>query len=151
MQFINEAIKKEAEKIFQAKTEGETTLDILAKIYADSLPDKTLAQGRIMGEGILQEIQKFDADYKVAQTNQDVFINTSLAKMNAGKTCAERCTFWLRIAEIISSVASINKESDKDKILEDIQKISVSEDEANSEYEQALMVKAAIEIKNSPK
>ena len=77
MQFINEAIKKEAEKIFQAKTEGETTLDILAKIYADSLPDKTLAQGRIMGEGILQEIQKFDADYKVAQTNQDIFINTS--------------------------------------------------------------------------
>ena len=150
MLFLSEAMKKEAEKILQAKTEGDGILDILAKIYADRLPDKTLAQGKIMGNAILQEIQSFDADYKTAQTDQDKFINDSLAKMNSGKMCSERCTFWLRVSEVVSCVASVNEDSDKDKIFRELQKLSVTEEEASPEREQELMNKAAQAIKNSP-
>ena len=150
MQFINEDIEKAAEKILQAKTEGDNILDIIAKIYADRLPDKTLAQGKIMGQAVIQEINNFDADYKAAQTDQDKFISDSLARMNTGKTCSERCTFWLQISEVISLMSSVKEESDKEKIFETVQKLSVSPDEATSELEQELMNKAAEEIKNSP-
>lgn len=153
MKFINDAIENDAVKIIKAKSEGEAVIDILAKIYADRLPDKTLAQGKIMGSAVIQEIKNFDADYKAAQTDQDKFINDSLAKMNAGNTCVERCNFWLRITEVISSAAQandVNQENRREEILDNIQKLSVNADEATPEREQELMNKAADAIKNSP-
>ncbi len=146
MQFITEAIQAQAEKILQAKSEGQSTTDILAQVYVDRLPDKTPAQGRIMAEGILKEIGKFDEDYKFAQDDREGFITNSLENMNSGKTCAQRCTFLLQVSAAVS--ADLN--SDKDEIMRNIQSLSVSDEEATPEREQELMAQAAEAIKNSP-
>lgn len=147
----NDILKAQADEILKNISEGQSTRDIIAQIYVESLEDKTIKQGQIMADAILKNVREFDADYKEAQENLDRFIRKFQDKMDAGKTCAERCNYWLKLGAAISSatIVMVDENVDREEILREIETMEISESEATPEREKELREQAAEAIKNS--
>lgn len=147
----NDILAAQATEILKNISEGQTTRDIIARIYVESLEDKTLKQGQIMADSILKSVKDFDADYKEAQENLDRYLKKFQDKIDEGKTCVERCNYWLKLSAAISSatVAMGEDGADREQILQEIEDLEISESEATPEREKELREQAMEAIKNS--
>lgn len=147
----NGTLQAQAKDILSKVAEGENTRDIIARIYVENLDEKTMKQGQIMADAILGSVKKFDADYKDAQEDLDRFIKKFQDEVDEGKSCVERCNYWLKMSAAISAatVAMSDEGADRDQILHEIESMEVSEEEATPEREKELRLQAMEAIKNS--
>ena len=141
----------QATEILKNISEGQTTRDIVARIYVENLDDKTMKQGRIMADSIIKSVKDFDADYKEAQEDLDCYLKKFQDKIDEEKTCVERCNYWFKLSTAISSatVAMGEDGANREKILEEIEALEISESEATPEREKELRDQAMEAIKNS--
>ena len=147
----NDSLKAQVTEIMDNISEGKSVRDVMAQIYVDNLDEKTLQQGGIIADAILQSVKEFDADYQEAQEDLDRFIRKFQKKADEGKTCAERCNYWLKLSAAVSAAAAAmgDEGADREQILSEIEGLSVSEEEATPEREKALREMAAEAIRNS--
>ena len=147
----NDILAAQAAEILKNISEGQPTRDIIARIYVESLEDKTLKQGQIMADFIFKSVKDFEADYKDAQENLDRYLKKFQDKIDEGKTCVERCNYWLKLSAAISSatVAMGEDGADREQILQEIEDMEISESEATPEREKELREQAMEAIKNS--
>ncbi|MCD8131338.1 MAG: hypothetical protein LUE16_08690 [Lachnospiraceae bacterium] len=134
--------------ILNQMAEGKSARDIMARIYVDNLEDKTLKQGEVMADAILKSIREFDSNYEYAKNNLDGFIDNFQKEINADKTQAERCTYWLKFAASLTAITAAFdvegtvSDDKKAEIEAQLQELCVSEDEATDAYEEELMAQA---------
>ncbi|MCD7824136.1 MAG: hypothetical protein LUG86_09020 [Oscillospiraceae bacterium] len=147
-------IMNETQEILDSLSEGKSTRDVMAEIYVKNLEDKTIKQGEVMADAILESIKEFDSSYEHAKNNVDGFIESFQKKANTDKTPAERCTYWLRFTATLSAITlalgegTITEEK-KNEIVSQVEALSVSEAEATQEYELQLMAEAKEAMLNS--
>lgn len=68
------SLMEQAKAMLEGIGEGQSVRDIMARHYADSLDDKTLDQGLIMADAMLEAVKDFDTDYHKAVEDMDGFI-----------------------------------------------------------------------------
>ena len=147
----NEMLKAQAAEILRKLDEDRNVRDVMAQIYVDDLDDKTMQQGQLMADAILKSVREFDAGYREAQEDLDRFIDKFQAKADEGKSCVERCNYWLRLGTAIAAAGeAMNGEgADREAILAQLGGLSVSEEEATPAREQELREQAKLALKNS--
>lgn len=144
-------LMEQAKRCLEQTEEGRSTREIMAQIYVDGLDDKTLAQGEVMADAILESVNKFDCDFAAAKDDLDVWLDKILSRMTADMTPVQRCTFWLKLAAAVNGVSAKESleldESEQQRILAEVENITVSEEEATPELEAQLYagVKAVLE------
>lgn len=131
--------------------EGETTRDIMARLYVENMQDKTPEQGLAVADKILETVKKFDTEYALAREDLDRYINNFQDKVEQGKTLCERCNYWLKLAAAITAAGedlttgTINRE----QIVAELEALQISEEEATEEIAQQLRQQAFEALKNS--
>lgn len=146
-----ESLRTQAAEILERIGEGESTRDIMARIYVENLDDKTTRQGEVMADAIIESVRQFDSDYKDAREDIDRFLKKFQKEADKGKTCVERCNYWLKLDAAVSAAAAEMSDTgaDRDKILAQIDRLSIPEEEATPERERALREQARETIKHS--
>ena len=150
-----ENVMIQGRKMMDNLSEGKSARDIMAQIYVDNLDDKTMNQGYAMADAIIARVKEFDNDYHEAQNNIDKYLTRFQRSIDKNKTPAERCTYWLRFTATLSaSGMMMSKDNSEESIdpkltAEQIEAMSVTDEEATPEYEQELHEKAIEAIKNS--
>lgn len=146
-----EALKAQAAGILEQLDEGRSTRDVMAQIYADNLSGMTVEQGQLVADTILKTVKEFDVGYLEAQQDLDQFVGGVLDKLDSGKSCVERCNYWLKLSTgIASATAAMNGESvDRNTILAQIENLSVPEEEATPARERELRELTEQALKNS--
>lgn len=152
--FTNEQTKHlmiQAGKILNNIAEGESVRDIMARLYVENLDDKTMQQGLVMADAILNAVKDFDASYREAQEDLDTYIRKFQKKVDEGKSCVERCNYWLHLS---AAIAAANEDmakggANREEILKQIEGLRVSAEEANEDLEKELRDKARETLKNS--
>jgi len=76
----NDTLAAQAKEIMSHIGENESTRKIMARIYVENLEDKTVKQGEVMADAIIEQVKQFDADYKDAKENRDSFVKKFQAK-----------------------------------------------------------------------
>ena len=143
-----EKVMLNGREIMDSLSEGKSARDVMAELYVNNLDNKTLNQGYVMADAIFEQVKKFDSDYSEAQNDIDNFLNRFQKNVDEGKSPAERCTYWLRFASIISA-AGVMADNEEAIDAEHIEEIVVTDEEATPEYEKELHEKAIEAIKNS--
>lgn len=146
-----EMLKAEAASILKNIAEGQSVRDVMAQIYVDNLDEKTISQGQLMAGGILQSVERFDADYQKAREDMDRFIQGFQEKIDEGKNCVERCNYWLKLGAAVSAYTiTLGEDSaNQEKLFQELEELSVSEEEATPQKEKELRSQAAEAIRNS--
>lgn len=145
-----ERLMAEGKKILESMDKGQSVRDIMAQIYVDNLEDKTLHQGALMADGILQNVRDFDADYQAAQENLDGFLEDFQQKADEGRSCVERCNYWMKLtAAILAAHDALEEGARPEELYQKLEGLSVSEEEATPEREEALRAAAADAIRNN--
>lgn len=145
------SLMEQAKAMLEGIGEGQSVRDIMARHYADSLDDKTLDQGLIMADAMLEAVKDFDTDYHKAVEDMDGFIRRFQEEADQGKTCAERCNYWLRLAGALNAAGQVlsDSEADRDQILSQLDGLKVSEEEATPQLEEELRQRARDAMKES--
>ena len=154
MTFTNEQqeiLEKEAAALLEDIAQGKNVRDVMAQIYVEKLDEKTIQQGELMADKILQNVKDFDASYQEAQENLDRFVEKFQSKMDKGKSCVDRCNYWLKLGTVVSSLTTAMSEGevDRERIIREADALSVSEEDATPKLEAELREQAATAIKNS--
>ncbi|MDO4332474.1 MAG: hypothetical protein Q4C58_07260 [Eubacteriales bacterium] len=142
---------EQARQCLEQAEQGQSTRDIMARIYMDGLDHKTLEQGQMMAEAILEGVNAFDSNFAAAKDDLERWLDKTLSKMAAGKSPRERCACWLKVTAAVNAVSALDNlqldEAEKDRILAELDAITISEEEATPELESELYkgVKAALE------
>lgn len=146
-----ESLKAQASEIQEQISGGKSTREILAQIYVDNLDEKTMPQGLLMADAVLDNVKRFDEDYQEAQRDLDRYLCRFQDRVDDGETCAERCTYWLKFAAAVSAAtADLGGEgADRGKTLEEIEAMAVPEEEATPAREEELKEQAREAIRNS--
>ena len=146
-----DVLMKQAKTMLEGIGEKESVRDIMARHYAENLDDKTLAQGMVMADAILEAVKEFDADYRKAVEDADAYIRKFQKEADEGKTCVERCNYWLRLAGALTAAGQIlsDSEADREQILTELDALVVSEEEATPQLEEELRRKAREAMKAS--
>ncbi len=146
-----ENLTAQAQEILARLSDGTSVLEIMTHIYVDNLEGKTETQGRVMAEAIIDEVRQFDADYKNAQQDLEGLIDNFQSKVDDGKTCLERCNYWLKLGAALSMLSSAEKgeKPDREFILNEVAQMNVTEEEATEMLETELREKAKEAILNS--
>lgn len=145
------SLMEQAKAMLEGIGEGQSVRDIMARHYADSLDNKTLDQGLIMADAMLEAVKDFDTDYHKAVEDMDGFIRRFQEEADQGKTCAERCNYWLRLAGALNAAGQVlsDSEADRDQILSQLDGLKVSEEEATPQLEEELRQRARDAMKES--
>lgn len=131
---------------------GMSTRDIMAHIYMEGLDSKTLEQGRMMADAVLESVTAFDSQYTQAKNNMDSWLDDALSAMVRDMSPAERCTCWLKIAAAVSAANDAMEAGgsfDRSEILASIEDMTITEDQATAELEAELYDRAKTAIENS--
>ena len=150
-----ENVMIQGRKMMDNLSEGKSARDVMAQIYVDNLDDKTMNQGYAMADAIIARVKEFDNDYHEAQNNIDKYLTRFQRSIDKNKTPAERCTYWLRFTATLSASGMMMSENNSEESIdpkltaEQIEAMSVTDEEATPEYEQELHEKAIEAIKNS--
>lgn len=144
-------LKAEATEILKNIAGEPDVRAVMARIYVDNLDEKTLKQGELMADGILQSVKSFDAGYQEAQEDLDRFIQDFQKKADEGRSCAERCNYWLKLGAAVSAAdaALTGGGVDREALIQELEALNVSEEEATPEREAELRNQAAEAIRNS--
>lgn len=146
-------LMEQAQSFLQQSQEGKNAREIMAQIYVDGLDNKTLDQGFVMADAILESVNAFDSDYAQAKDDLDRWLDKMLKELVVDKTAAQRCTLWLRMAATVNGITAQNhhgiSEEEKRKILDQVNTLSIEEEEATVEMESQLYQEAKQALKNS--
>lgn len=145
------SLMEQAKAMLDGIGEGQPVRDIMARHYVDNLDDKTLDQGLVMADAMLDAVKDFDIDYRRAVEDMDGFIRRFQKTADQGKTCVERCNYWLRLAGAVTAAAQVlsDSEADRNQILSQLDSLKVSEEEATPQLEEELRRKARDAMKES--
>lgn len=144
------ALMEQAKSFMEQAQEGKSARDIMAQIYVDGLDNKTLAQGHVMADAILESVNEFDSDYAQAKDDLGRWLDKNLKQLAADMTPQERCMLWLRIAAAVNAVSAQGlSEEEKDRILAQLDELQISEEEATPEMEQQLYEEAKQALEHS--
>lgn len=141
-------LEKEAKKVVGMVSEGKNTQEILSEIYVQNLEDKSKEQGDIMAEATIKAISEFDEAMEQALEDKEAFVDSFMAKMDEGKTPAERCTYWLRFTSALLAV-SCEDEAEKAEHLKNADALTVTDEKATPELEQELKANAKEALLNN--
>lgn len=145
------SLMEQAKVMLEGIGEGLSVRDIMARHYVDSLDDKTLEQGLVMADAMLEAVKDFDTDYHRAVEDMDGFIRRFQEEADRGKTRAERCNYWLRLAGALNAAGQVlsDSEADRYQILSQLEGLKVSEEEATPQLEEELRRRARDAMKES--
>ena len=146
-----DALMCQAKTMLEGIGENQSVRDIMAKHYAENLDEKTLIQGQVMADAILDAVRDFDADYRNAVEDMDGYIRKFQKKADEGKSCVERCNYWLRLAGALSAAGQVlaDSEADREQILKQLDSLTISEEDATPDLEEQLRRKAREAMKES--
>lgn len=152
--FTNEQMQElmaQAQGIMDNIAEGESVRDIMANMYVEALDNKTLQQGQVMADALLDAVKHFDSDYREAKSDLDSFIRKFQHTIDEGKTCVERCNYWLRFAAALTAATTAMDDGtiDREALMQETENLSVSEEEATETLERELREKAQEALENS--
>lgn len=152
--FTQEQIKRfneESREIMNAVSQGESTRDIMARIYVERLEEKTLEQGLAMADAIIESVHQFDKDYMEAREDLDKYLEKFVKKAEKGKSVRERCDYWLRLAASVNAAGIVlnDETADKAKLMDELKDLSIPEEEATEEKAEELRNEALEAIRNS--
>lgn len=142
------ALNEEAAHVMQQLQEGKTAREVMAQMYVDNLEFKTMKQGLIMADEVLETLTDFNREFKRAAEDIGASMEEFAEKATQGKSAVERCNFWI---EIYGAVIAINSQLvetgsmekiDMEDLLKMIDEEKISEEEASSELEAELKKKA---------
>lgn len=145
-------LNDQAEDIIKRIDNGEKTMDVLRDMYITAFPGKTPDQATAVATTILDTIQAFDTNYAEAKVDIDHFIRKYQRKIDKNKSSLERCIFWKQFAYGINAITASddeNGEIDRDKLIEEINAITVDEDEVTDLLEEELRTAAFEALKDS--
>lgn len=147
----NEMLKTEATNILKNISEGQSIRDVMAQIYVNNLDEKTISQGQLMADGILQSVERFGADYQEAREDIDRFIQRFQEKVEEDKDCVERCNYWLKLGAAVSAYTiTLDRDgADQEKLFRELEELSISDEDATPQKEEELRSQAAEAIRNS--
>lgn len=145
------SLMEQAKAMLEGIGEGQSVRDIMARHYVENLDDKTLAQGLVMADAMLEAVKDFDTDYRRAVEDMDGFIRRFQETADQGKSCVERCSYWLRLAGALTAAGQVlsDSEADKEQLLSQLDGLVVSEEEATPQLEEALRRRAREAMKES--
>ena len=145
-----EETRQQAEEIIKNIDNGMNIRDTLANIYVSSFAEKSMMQGYIMADTVLESIQNFETDYSNAKTNPDAFIDEKLRILAGEKSLCERCELWLKMTNVITQSVNLIENSDKAGFdVENMDNISINPQDATEEYEASLYNSLVEAIKGS--
>ena len=145
-----ERLTVETKAILEKLGEGKSARDVMAQIYVDNLEDKTLKQGELMADGILQSVKNFDAGYQAAQEDLDRFLGDFQQKACEGKSCVERCNYWLMLAAAITAADdALEDGANQEELMRKLEGLNVPEDQATPQREAQLRDAAMESMRNS--
>lgn len=133
--FKLEETRQYATEIINNMDKGMDIRDILANVYVSGFANKSMMQGYIMADGILETIKSFDAEYNFAKKNLGDYIDRVLDKAAQGKSLEAKCELWLTMKENISKALSII--NNDDNVEKNVVETSIST-EVTEEYEAQL-------------
>lgn len=153
-------LRKEQKELLMEQTrlmldraeEGMSTRDIMAHIYVEGLDGKTLGQGRMMADAIMESVATFDSQYAQAQGNMNDWLEDSLKELVKDMTASEKCACWMKIAAAVTAADEALENGgtiDQKKILDEIEDVVITDEQATAELEQELFEKAKAAIENS--
>lgn len=153
---LNEKQKKalfeQTQTVIEQATEGKSTREIMATIYVDNLDSKTYEQGLMMADAVIDSVATFDAQYSDAKSDVDKWLDKTLNDIGENMSLSEKCTLWLKIATAVSMANDELKREgafDNKNILNEIESLEISQEQATSELEKELYEKAKEAIQNS--
>lgn len=138
------AMEAQTKEVLEQMTEGKDVREVLAWIYVNNLEDKTMRQGRVMADAILNSIVSFDSDFREAKEDADRYIDRFIEGVCRDMTCQERCNYLLKLSTAIGSAQCVwlaESEEQKEKLralLAEVEGSSVTEEEAVPELEAEL-------------
>lgn len=144
-------LNQQTKTVLDQLQQGISAREIMAKIYVEGLPNKTLEQGRLMADAILDSVSEFNKNYSEAKNDCDGWLDRTLHELTEDMTCAECCTYLTKLLGTIVAVSNAEHidEEKKDEILSQIENYSVSEEEATNEQREELFAKLKEAITNS--
>lgn len=147
-----ERIMEQTRSALDRTRAGMDTRDIMAHIYVEGLDDKTLEQGRMMADAIIESVAVFDSQYTQAKNNMDEWLDDALSALVKDMIPAEKCTCWLKIAAAVAAAnAAMEAGSsfDRSEIMASIEDMTIAEDQVTAELEAELYARAKTAIENS--
>ena len=147
-----EQLKKKADGILSQKLDGVSAREIMAQIYVDSLPDKSMEQGLMMADKALEAIVDFNKTYSDALDNKEGTVEKLMNQLLAEKDLVGRCnTLAALYAGISVADAKMFGEdiAECDEIIKDADEEKITVNEATQELESELKEKVAEALKNS--
>lgn len=147
-----ELLIEQTRRMLDRAEAGMSTRDIMAHIYVEGLDGKTLEQGQMMADAIMESVAAFDSQYVQAQNNMSSWLDDSLNDMVKDMTAAEKCACWMKIAAAVTAADEALENGgsiDREKILGEIEDVTITEEQATAELEQELYNKAKAAIENS--
>ncbi len=153
---LNEKQKKalfeQTQTVIEQATEGKSTREIMATIYVDNLDSKTYEQGLMMADAVIDSVATFDTQYSDAKSDVDKWLDKALSDISENMSLSEKCTLWLKIATAVSMANDELKREgafDNKNILNEIESLEISQEQATLELEKELYEKAKETIQNS--
>lgn len=147
-----EALEAQATKILERIENGEKTIDIMSEMYVDALEGKTAEQGAAVAQTMMNTINTFDVNYEEACVDIDHFIRKFQHEVERDKSRLERCIYWKKLAfalNAISANADENGAVDMEKLMSEVEAITLTEEEANDLMELELKKAAFEALKDS--
>ena len=126
-----EQMQRFSERAQQAAQElhnGKDVRELMAQLYVEGLEGKSTQQGLLIADSILDAIDEFDVGYEEIRADATAFLEKFQEEVEAGKSCCERCNFYLQLAAALS----VGEDEEADEIA------PVSEAEATPALEQEL-------------
>ena len=145
-------LEAQAKKILKRIENGEKTVDIMSGLYVDALEGKTAEQGAAVAETMIKTIEAFDINYEEACVDIDHFIRKFQHEIDRDKSCLEKCIYWKKFAHAINAISAQTAENgavDMEKIMSEVQAITLTEEEATALLESELEQAAFEAIKDS--
>lgn len=148
-------IQQQVNQIMDRLAEGQSAREICAQMYAEGLEDKTLAQGELMADAVLESISGFDRDYARAKEDLDGFVDAFIEESCKGKSLAERCTYLMKLTAAISGAKAVldaQTEEAREKarsMVSEAETAEIPEGEATEELEGKLRAQLKNALKGS--
>lgn len=146
------ALLEQTQTIIEQATEGKSTREIMATIYVDNLDNKTYEQGLMMADAIIESVSAFDTQYSDAKSDVDKWLDKELDNITENMSLSEKCTLWIKISTAVSMAnEELRAEGtfNNENILNEIENLEISQEQATTELEKELYEKAKEAIQNS--
>lgn len=123
----------------------------MAQLYVEAFPGKTINQGRLMAQQIIETVDRYAADLEKAKQDTDLYLEGVLDELAKGKNGLERCNLWYGLNETILTAAACQADQsiDIEQAAKGLNDAHYSEEEVSDALEENLRAQLIETIKNS--